>query len=135
MTSASAEELAALVTAVLDSEARGGAEPLHFASPAELNGLVPIAGHCHDNARRYCEENPGYGVVGGWFVLGGSATGGRLARHSVVCDPTGKLICVTLAAFDQHTMAGPFVRHDPAWGDFDSFPAEKFFPPLPGYIS
>ncbi|MFG1299149.1 hypothetical protein V5F49_05070 [Xanthobacter sp. V3C-3] len=128
MSSASMAERSALVTAVLDLEERGGAEPLHFASPADLNGLVPIAAHCHDNARRFCEANPGYTAVGGWIVLSRDASGSYyLVRHSVVCDPAGKLICVTLAASDQHTLAGPFVRHDPQWGDFDSFGSHIIF--------
>lgn len=96
-------------------------EKLHFALPAELGGLAPQMSHCHDNARRFCERNPGYEVVEGWIVQSVSASGTYLIRHSVVSDPAGNLTCVTLAASGQHEMAGPFVRHDPKWGKFDSF--------------
>ncbi|MFG1268110.1 hypothetical protein V5F40_09110 [Xanthobacter sp. DSM 14520] len=113
----------ALARAIIRLSRRNRVEKLRFAAPAELGDFVPQISQCHDNASRFCEANPGYTVVGGWIVqsVGASGSSALLIRHSVVSDQAGNLTCVTLAASGQHETAGPFVRHDPKWGGFDSF--------------
>lgn len=63
----------------------------------EINGQAAPQRNCHENARLWSENNPGWVVVDGWLCL----EGGPLSpftifvAHSVVRDPTGQVVDVT----------------------------------------
>lgn len=60
------------------------------------DGWQPAANDCHNNADRYCAENPNNTVVRGWlfFELPG-APFCRFVSHSAVCNPEGQLFDIT----------------------------------------
>jgi hypothetical protein len=88
---------------------------LHLASQDELGAFIP-GENCHENARRYVADHPGYEVVQGWI-----ADYGIFTKHSVVRDQkTGDLVCVTFGPTDKYV--GPFIIHRNSWtiGPFDA---------------
>jgi hypothetical protein len=98
---------------------------LHFATQAELGALVPEPAKCHDNAQRWVADHPGWSVVEGWIA----ETDWLFVKHSVVADPHGSLVCVTLGPEGKHV--GPFIVHQARWTkeNFRELPPEirKFF--------
>jgi hypothetical protein len=86
--------------------------PWRIADASELDGFDPAPGDCHGNARRFADKHDGFVVVGGWF----KEAEGRFARHSVVADLRGNLMCVTLGPHCKE-VPGEFIVHQIQWSE------------------
>ena len=75
-----------------------------------IPGWTPEPGKCHENVARWLAERPGYTAVRGWLDVSFLAMPNRrrFASHSVVADPDGKLLDVTLRTSDGRY---GFIRH------------------------
>jgi hypothetical protein len=76
----------------------------------------PYRNECHRNVTLWCRYNPQYDAVRGWIVADYSDVGlYKFFAHSVLHDQDGKLIDITP---NPSPYRYPFLRHDPADGDF-----------------
>jgi hypothetical protein len=81
---------------------------------------------CHRNAAEWCRQNPDCTAVSGWLVADYSIE--RIAvifqffAHSIVVTKAGDLIDLTPNPLDS---SYPFLRHDPADGDFNEIVNEQ----------
>ena len=74
---------------------------------------------CHTNAEIWCHLNPNYRQVRGWLVADYEDIGlYKFFSHSVVEDATGSLVDITPNPLPY---SYPFLRHDPADGDYSQF--------------
>ena len=89
----------------------GRHRPCRIANADDLGAFRPEPAQCHANAARWVRERPNFHVVEGWAVEGQ----GLFAKHSVVGDPAGNLLCVTLGPQGK-SFAG-FIVHRPAWSE------------------
>lgn len=99
------------------------------ATAEELGGFVPQPARCHDNARRWVEEHPSYGVIRGWLAENEDFL---FVKHSVVqksCGSPHPLICVTLGAQSKWAPTR-FVMHQYRWTKepFASLPPQVLIP-------
>jgi hypothetical protein len=96
-------------------ERRGEAIPVSRAL-IENGNWQPTPNDCHRNVTVLCSLNPAYAVVRGWLAADYLALGFyKFFAHSVVEDAAGNLVDVTP---NQLPWNYPFLKHDPADGDF-----------------
>jgi hypothetical protein len=62
-----------------------------------LNGNHPLPNNCHENARKFVQSNPSYGVVYGWICVddGLASPSVDFIAHSVIQDVNGNLFEIT----------------------------------------
>jgi hypothetical protein len=96
---------------IVREHAGGNARPLLIASAEFLGQFKSDPAKCHDNARRWVEQHPEYGIVEGWIPVDPTFL---FFKHSVVTKSDGKLICVTLGS-QREIAPSKFIVHNPAW--------------------
>lgn len=90
---------------------RADAVTVPFVPVSLPDGWTPEIGKCHTNVDRWVADNPGWHAVRGWisYISFGPA-GEQLTAHSVVRNPDGTLIDITLL-YPGAPRGGAFVEH------------------------
>lgn len=83
----------------------------------KIPGWSPAAGGCHENVTRWLSNHPGYTAVRGWLNVSFLAPQNRrrFGSHSLVADPRGRLLDITLSAADGRY---GFIRHPGSEAEF-----------------
>jgi hypothetical protein len=93
----------------------------------KIPGWSPEAGKCHENVARWLKDHPDHTAVRGWLDVSFLAPTNRrrFGSHSVVADPEGNLLDISLSAALGRF---GFIRHP---GDEIEFIAEVIAKRLP----
>lgn len=104
----------ALADQLLQRTRRGECLTVPHATPLNLGAFIPERSKCHENVRRWCDENQDHKPVRGWIV-----TGTIFDKHSVVDCGSAGLLDVTPLPDRNATL---FLPHAGTEEDFDKLP-------------